>query len=79
MNDSGSGVGLLVILVALYFVPSLVAYLRKVPNMGSVVVINAFLGWTVIGWVAALAMAARTVPQNFVTTTKRPPARRPRG
>ena len=26
--------------------------------------IDIFLGWTVIGWVVALAMAVRTVPAN---------------
>jgi hypothetical protein len=28
----------------------------------TIAVINVFLGWTVIGWVVALAMAARSVP-----------------
>lgn len=46
--------------LALYFVPSIVAIARKVMNYGSVVVINLFLGWTFIGWVIALAMACRT-------------------
>jgi Superinfection immunity protein len=46
----------------LYFVPSLVARSRSTPNLGSVVVVNLFLGWTVIGWVVALAMASRSVP-----------------
>ncbi len=45
---------------ALYFLPSLVAVLRSVPNVGSVVVLNVFLGWTLIGWVASMAMAARS-------------------
>ena len=45
-----------------YFVPTIVAVIRKVPNIGSIVVINLFLGWTLVGWVVALAMAARTVP-----------------
>ncbi|MGH9196652.1 MAG: superinfection immunity protein, partial [Acidimicrobiia bacterium] len=44
----------------LYLIPSLVAAIRKVPNAGSVFVINLFLGWTLIGWVVALAMAARS-------------------
>jgi hypothetical protein len=44
-------------------VPTIVAYRRHVPNRGAVVVINAFLGWTLIGWVVALAMACRSVPQ----------------
>ncbi len=48
------------IMCALYFVPSLIAFGRKVPNAGSVLVVNIFLGWSLIGWVIALAMAVRT-------------------
>ena len=46
------GLGLLV-----YFVPSLVANSRGAPNVGSIFVLNLLLGWTLIGWVVALAMA----------------------
>lgn len=53
---------LIVFVVALYFVPTIVAVVRGVPNVGSVIVIDTFLGWTFIGWVVALAMAARSVP-----------------
>ncbi|MFF4331326.1 superinfection immunity protein [Streptomyces sp. NPDC001591] len=49
----------LVVLV-LYLVPTVVAMVRAVPNRGSVIVVNIFLGWTLIGWVVALAMAARS-------------------
>lgn len=52
-------VGLLVIVLA-YFIPTAVAFGRGVPNKGSVMVVNVFLGWTVVGWVVALAMAARS-------------------
>ena len=52
---------MVIVLVALYFAPSIVATVRKVTNTGSVVVVNLFLGWTLIGWVVALAMACRTV------------------
>jgi hypothetical protein len=55
----GPGVGV-ILLIALYFVPTIVAVRRKVVNSGSVFVINLFLGFTLIGWVVALAMAART-------------------
>jgi hypothetical protein len=48
--------------IAAYWAPSIVALARKVPNRGSVAVVNAFLGWTVIGWIVALAMACRSVP-----------------
>lgn len=50
----------LLIVLALYFLPTIVAVARKVTHQGSVVVINLFLGWTFIGWVVALAMACRT-------------------
>jgi hypothetical protein len=52
-------VGLLLVL-ALYFAPTIVAIARKVDHQGSVAVINVFLGWTLVGWVVALAMACRT-------------------
>lgn len=60
---SGAGVGIVfLILVGMYFIPLIVAVMRKVPNVGSVGVLNFFLGWTLIGWVVALAMAARSAP-----------------
>ena len=49
-----------VIAIGIYFLPTIVAVARKVTNQGSVAVINFFLGWTLIGWVVALAMACRT-------------------
>ncbi|MFE5807013.1 superinfection immunity protein [Streptomyces sp. NBC_01232] len=52
-------VGLLVIVLA-YFIPTAVAFGRGVPNKGSVLVVNLFFGWSVVGWVIALAMAARS-------------------
>lgn len=48
-----------VIAAALYFLPWGLALMRKAPNSGSVLAINLFLGWTLIGWVVALAMAMR--------------------
>ncbi|MDS1116379.1 superinfection immunity protein [Gordonia westfalica] len=52
----------LLFMIGLYLLPSIVAELRKAPNKGSIIVINVLLGWTIIGWVVALAMAARDVP-----------------
>ena len=51
---------LILAILATYFVPSILALLRAVPNRGSVVVVNLFLGWTLLGWVASLAMACRS-------------------
>lgn len=62
-GDAALG-GLLLVVVALigvafYFLPTIVAFLKKTPSKASVVIINLFLGWTFIGWVVALAMAFR--------------------
>jgi hypothetical protein len=58
MNSDGSAGLILLILVAIpYFIPSIVAISRGMHNKGSVIVVNVFLGWTLIGWVVALAMA----------------------
>ncbi len=51
----------------MYFLPTIIAAVRKVPNVGSVAVINLLLDSTFIGWVVALAMAARSVPSRRVT------------
>ena len=48
---------LLVIVLPLYFLPTIVAAVRKTENIGWVVLINVLLGWTLIGWAVALAMA----------------------
>lgn len=48
--------------LAIYFVPSILAFDRKVSSPWSVFVINLLLGWTLIGWAVALALAVRTVP-----------------
>jgi hypothetical protein len=55
--------GLLVVFgVGLYFLPTIVGVSRKVVNIGSVFAINLLLGWSLIGWAVALAMALRTNP-----------------
>ena len=46
--------------VALYLLPVLIGRVRRAPDIGAIAVIDILLGWTVIGWVIALAMAMRT-------------------
>jgi hypothetical protein len=48
-----------VVTLPLYFLPVIIAYLRPVPDRASVVIVSIFLGWTYVGWVAALALAVR--------------------
>ncbi|HEY2056091.1 MAG TPA: superinfection immunity protein [Solirubrobacterales bacterium] len=54
------GAILVIVVIGFYFLPTIVGAVRSVPNLGSVVVINFFLGWTFVGWVVALAMAFRS-------------------
>lgn len=66
-DGSGAAVGVGFIVFSIisfiaYWIPTIVALTRGVPNKGSVIVINLFLGWTIIGWVVALAMAVRSHP-----------------
>jgi hypothetical protein len=56
------GDGVLVVLafaagLVFYFIPCLVANNRKVNADGGIIALNIFLGWTLIGWVAALIWA----------------------
>lgn len=46
----------IITLTLLYFFPTIIAWGRH-HQTGMVAVIDIFLGWTVIGWVVALAIA----------------------
>lgn len=58
------GILYLILITFMYWLPSIVGRHRGVPNLGSVAVINLFLGWTLIGWVVAMAMASRSIPEG---------------
>lgn len=45
-----------------YMVPGLIAVLRKHHNRAAIVVLNFLLGWTFLGWVAALVWACTRIP-----------------
>lgn len=52
---------LIIVLVAAYFLPLIVALLRGHHQTGMVAVLNIFLGWTLLGWVVSLAIACGAV------------------
>lgn len=56
--DQNNGGALLLILIAIYFLPSIVAFNRSHRNRWPITILNFFLGWTLIGWVAALVWSA---------------------
>lgn len=40
-----------------YFVPTTVAIIKNKTNTSAILILNLFLGWTLIGWVVALVWA----------------------
>jgi hypothetical protein len=66
MTDSDPASFLIIltlILLALisYFLPTIVASLRRHADKCAIFVINLFLGWSLIGWVVALAWASKDI------------------
>jgi hypothetical protein len=51
-------VALLALLV--YFMPTFIAHRRAHPRKIPILLVNLFLGWTGIGWIAALIWALRS-------------------
>jgi hypothetical protein len=49
------GVGIFLLIP--YFLPTIIALLRRKPNAGGILLLNFFLGWTFIGWIVALVWA----------------------
>ena len=45
-----------------YFLPTILAAVRHTHNTMAVLLLNFFLGWTVVGWFVALMMACFSAP-----------------
>lgn len=59
----GGLIGLLVINIPIYMLPTIIACYRGHPNTVAVAILNGLLGWTGLGWLAALAWSfARSRP-----------------
>ena len=46
-----------VVIGPLYFLPIIIAARRKSPKLTAIVILSILLGWTGIGWLAALVLA----------------------
>lgn len=68
--------------LALYFLPTIVAMLRRQPAWVGILLLSLLLGWTLIGWVAALVWSVMPIkPERRLTLIEqalieRPPRRR---
>jgi hypothetical protein len=64
---------LLLTAITLYFVPSWVAWDRKHHQLAAILALNLLLGWTLLGWAAALVWSLTAIPAGYVP----PPAASP--
>jgi len=47
-------ISLAVLIFTVYFLPTLIAFLRQHKNKLAIFLLNLLLGWTVLGWVISL-------------------------
>lgn len=61
--------GLGILLWLLYFLPSIIALCRRHRNLIPIIVLNVFLGWTILGWIIALiwCFTADTEPRRLMS------------
>jgi hypothetical protein len=63
-----------VLVLAVYLLPGIIAVIRGHRSTGAIIALNLFLGWTVLGWLVALAWAALTRARTeFVVIEALPP------
>jgi len=57
---------IILFLIAMYWLPTIIAVVRRTPSALGVAALNFFLGWTVIGWIVALVIALAVYPAERV-------------
>ncbi len=77
MSAGVMGFGMLFLFVfmfLIYFLPSIVAISKKKSNTVAIVVLNIFLGWTLLGWVISLvwALTADQQAQTVIINNQTP-------
>jgi RsiW-degrading membrane proteinase PrsW (M82 family) len=70
-TSSSAGSGLLalllvVLILSLYFLPTIIALMRHRQSPGVIVVLNVLLGWLLIPWIICLAMAFGPTCEQYV-------------
>lgn len=66
---------ILAVAVIIYFLPGMIGAHRNHVNSGAIYALNFFLGWTLVGWVAALvwALTDKVKKPDAVDATKKCP------
>ena len=72
-DPSLTGVIGVIVLFSCYFMPATIALLRGMRGVGSVALVNFFLGWTLIGWFVAFIWSCRdkTLAANRLAAKRR--------
>ena len=64
LTSAGAGVIYLIISIIFYFIPSIIAFHKSHLSKGAILALNFFLGWTLLGWVAALVWSLKYDPEK---------------
>lgn len=57
MYDNTITVILLILIVAIYLLPTLMAFARDHPRRGAIALVNILFGWTLLGWLICFVWA----------------------
>lgn len=55
----------ILIWIAVWMIPAVVAYYREHHNKTAILLVTVLLGWTVIGWIAALIWSVTAVREDL--------------
>ena len=77
----GGIIGIVIFIVALviglliHFLPTIIACKNKSPKKVAAIILNIFLGWSLIGWIIALVLACKkpAPPATINTNAYYPP------
>jgi hypothetical protein len=63
-TTSGLGIGFtaIALIFVAYFLPAIVSATRRHHNHAAIVMLNFFLGWTLVDWVVAMVWAVTNPP-----------------
>src|SRR5947209_15917766 len=68
--QGAAGVAVVAVLILLYLLPALVAYINRRKHAGAIMLLNLSFGWTFLGWVLALILAC--MPDHNVARASTP-------
>ena len=52
--------------LAIYFIPVIIAYIRRHNNFVAICLLTIFTGWTFLGWLAALLWSLNSDVESYI-------------